>query len=61
MITVAIYINGKPIMARSATNISKEGITDCEYSVDEGTIIKHNQKDGVVKLAIKMLMTIKEV
>ena len=61
MITVAIYINGKPIFTRSATNISKEGITYCEYKVDEGTIIKHNQKEGAIDLAKKMLDTIKEV
>ncbi len=62
MITVAILINGQPIAARSAVNT---GITDnkgiTKYKNDDGLTILHNPKDGAVKLAIKMLKTIKEV
>lgn len=55
MITVAILINGHPIMARSAVRVA-EGV----YRIDDGTLIKHNYDDGAVKLSIKMLKTIKE-
>jgi len=63
MITVTIFINGKPILARSANNISEEGTTRKEintYHVDTGNKIKHVPDDGVVVLAKKMLDTIKE-
>lgn len=53
-----ILINGKPVMGRSAVNRLKE---DGFYHCDDGTKIKHNPNDGAVKLAIKMLKTIKEV
>lgn len=57
MITVAILINGQPIMARSAVNrIAETGY----YIGDDGSKIKHDPDDGAVKLAIKMLKTIKE-
>lgn len=64
MITVAILINGQPIMARSATNVSKLDILEDDenlYQVDDGSAIKHIPNDGVVALAKKMLDTIKEV
>jgi len=61
MLSVAIMINGNPIMARSATNKGKVvGIEECQYLVDDGSIIYHNPDDGAVKLAIKLLETIKE-
>ena len=57
MLTVAILINGEPIMARSAVNRLKEkGV----YICDDGSEIKHDPEDGAVKLAIKLLNTIKE-
>lgn len=57
MITVAILVNGNPILARTAVNKLKEkGYYEC----DDGSHIKHDPKDGAVKLAIKMLKTIKE-
>ena len=57
MISVMILINGNPIMGRSAVNRLKEtGF----YIGDDGSKIKHNPEDGAVKLAIKMLKTIKE-
>lgn len=66
MITVTIYINSQPIYTRSARNVAPEGITFQnhegmhEYDVDDGTHLKHKRSDGAVKLAIKMLKTIKE-
>lgn len=59
MITVAILINGEPIMARSAVN---KGEQDPEgrtlYEVDDGARLYHRRGDGPVPLAIKMLETI---
>ena len=58
MMTVAILINGHPIMARSAVNrIKEKGV----YVCDDGTEIKHDPKDGAVSLAHKLLDTIVEV
>lgn len=61
MISVAIMINGHPIMARSAVNkteVNEEGKT--RYACDDGTNIWHYPSDGAVTLAKKMLDTIKE-
>lgn len=55
MITVAILINGNPLMARSARRI-EPGV----YRCDDGTIIKHMYEDGALPLAHKLLDTIKE-
>ena len=61
MLSVAIMINGNPIMARSAVNKGNMPDTDkCVYLVDDGTTIQHDPDDGVVALAIKLLETIKE-
>lgn len=58
MMTVAILINGNPIMARSAVNrLEEKGV----YICDDGSEIKHDPKDGAVALAHKLLDTIKEV
>jgi hypothetical protein len=62
MISVAILINGKPIMARSAhrrTARHAKGKEQC-YMVDDGTLVYHNPDDGAVALCIKLLQTIKE-
>ena len=59
MITVAIFINGEPLMARSAVNKGIENDKH-KYAVDDGSIILHNRDDGAVKLAIELLKTIKE-
>jgi len=48
-------------MARSAVNtmeVDVDGVV--KYESDDGSIILHNPDDGAVKLAIKMLETIKE-
>lgn len=62
MISVAIMINGNPIMARSAVNkgVWQEGAKKCQYELDDGNTIYHDPEDGAVKLAIEMLKTIKE-
>ena len=63
-ITVTILINGQPIYTRSARNVSQSGTKDDEismYKVDTGEVIAHKRKDGAVKLAKKMLDTIREV
>ncbi len=61
MISVAILINGEPIMARSAVNreTDKDGLAI--YDVDDGSVITHKKEDGAVKLAIEMLKTIYEI
>lgn len=61
MITVAILINGQPITARSAVNTGHVLGNGCTvYHVDDGTKIHHRREDGAVKLAMKMLKTIRE-
>ena len=59
MITVAILINGEPVMARSAVRgaANKDRF---RYNVDDGTVLLHDPDDGAVPLAIKMLETIRE-
>lgn len=64
MITVAILINGHPITARSASNISpvqSDPRKVNHYLTDAGDRIEHVPDDGVVALAIKMLQTIEEI
>ncbi len=58
MLTVAILLNGEPLMARSAVKIGhpSDGLT--MYRVDDGTIIYHDRKDGALVLAKKLLDTI---
>lgn len=61
MLTVAILINGNPLMARSATNTgdtTENGETI--YLVDDGQELLHHQSDGVIALSHKLLNTIKE-
>lgn len=61
MISVAIMINGNPIIARSAVNEGEgRGSNKCRYRLDDGSNIMHHPNDGAVKLAIEMLKTIKE-
>lgn len=60
MITVAILVNGNPIMARSAVNIEELPDGNCKYHCDDGTIIIHKPGNGAVNLAKKLLDTIKE-
>ena len=61
MLTVAILINGQPIMARSAVNTGKVLGDGCVvYEVDDGSKVHHRPQEGAVKLATKLLKTIKE-
>ena len=62
MISVAIMINGNPIMARSAVNRMKPERPDgtVEYLVDDGTRLYHKPEDGAVVLSKMLLDTIKE-
>lgn len=61
MLTVAILVNGQPIMARSAANTGKVLGDGCiVYEVDDGSKVYHRPQDGAVKLAAKLLKTIKE-
>lgn len=63
MLSVAIMINGNPIMARSAVNTGKCRMDDGStiYDVDDdGSRIYHNPDDAPVALAKKLLDTIQE-
>ncbi len=61
MITVAILINGHPLMARSATNTkTKDDEGRTIYKIDDGSFINHDPKDGVLPLAHLMLDKIDE-
>lgn len=61
MLTVAILINGQPLMARSAVNTGVEHDDGCiEYSVDDGSTLLHDPTHGAVGLAKELLGTIKE-
>ena len=56
MITVAILINGNPIVAKNAINLGQhdeQGRT--AYKTDSGEIIHHERNAGAVALA-KMLL-----
>lgn len=60
MITVAILINGNPIVAKNAINqIYENEKGETAYKTDSGEIIYHNREDGAVVLAHKLLDTIR--
>jgi hypothetical protein len=58
MITVTIFINGQPIITRSAVNKGPALNDLTRYCVDDGSAIFHKPEDGAVKLAIEMLKTV---
>lgn len=62
MITVSISINGEPIYARTAVNVTQKPTEFGPnlYRLDDGRLITHERQSGAVKLAIEMLKTIKE-
>ena len=60
MLTVAILINGHPIMARSAVNKGEVDGKICKYEVDTGEVILHDPDAGAVALAKMLLDTIRE-
>ena len=55
MMSVVILINGQPVMARSCRRIAK-----WKYRVDDGTLLQHAESEGAVKLAIKLLKTVRD-
>lgn len=57
MLTVNILINGQAIYARTVVNRLRE---KGAYVCDDGSLIKHDPKDGAVALAIKALQTIQD-
>lgn len=60
MITVAILINGNPIVARNAINQGRTNESgDTEYLTDAGVTIWHKREDGAVVLAKRLLDEIK--
>lgn len=67
MISVIVLINGQPITGRSAYNTGKtipeggDGTKMIVYQIDDGSTVLHNPEEGAVKLAVKLLNTIKEV
>ena len=60
MLTVAILINGQPIMARSARRVQDNDDDTATYKCDTGEEILHRPDDGAVALAHKLLNTIVE-
>jgi hypothetical protein len=60
-VSVVIFINGHPLMSRSAKRkeISFHG-EKFRYAVDDGSDVWHVPSDGAVALAKKLLGTIKE-
>jgi hypothetical protein len=61
MITVAISINGSPIIVRSAVNTMSQDLKGRHmYQVDDGSIVSHMRGDGAVALAIRLLKLVKE-
>jgi len=62
MISVAILINGNPIITRSAVNQRKQNKNgETLYITDAGVKIWHKREDGALKLAKLMLDTVKEM
>jgi len=60
MITVSISINGEPIFTRSVKNQSKTNTKNQTlYITDANDKIWHEQSEGAIELAKKMLDTIK--
>ncbi len=61
MFTVALLVNGKPLMARSAVNRKEKNAEgETRYETDAGDVVWHHSGAGAVKLAEKLLATIKE-
>ena len=61
MFTVAILINGNPLMARSAVNQCEQDADGrTKYRIDTGEVILHDPKDGAIALAHKLLDTLHE-
>lgn len=60
MITVAILINGNPIVAKNAINQrTQNDLGETAYKTDSGEIIWHHRDAGAVTLARRLLDTIR--
>lgn len=60
MITVAILINGQPIVAKNAINVGKRNKKgETKYICDGGQVIWHKRDAGAVSLAKQLLGCIK--
>lgn len=59
-VTAQVIINGEVIFARTARNIKQIKGDLYSYQVDDGSEIQHIRTDGAVKIAIKLLETVKE-
>jgi hypothetical protein len=60
MITVAILINGNPIVAKNAVNQKRKNEQgETAYKTDSGEIVWHRAEDGAVELAHRLLDTIR--
>ncbi len=60
MLTVAILINGNPLVAKNAINQAESNeLGETKYINDAGEVIWHNPSDGAVVLAKKLLDTIR--
>lgn len=60
MISVSIFINGNPILTRSAKNLGTKKGEEFIYLADDGSYVFHNPKDGAIELSKKLLDLIKE-
>lgn len=59
MITVAILINGQPLLARAATNQGRtNSVGETLYRTDAGVHVWHRRDEGAIALAKKLLDTI---
>lgn len=60
MITVAILINGNPIVAKNAINQMRTNEAgETAYKTDSGEIVWHHREKGAKELAKKLLDTIR--
>jgi hypothetical protein len=60
MLTVAILINGQPIVAKNAVNqMRKNKKGEVAYKTDSGELVWHDPVDGAIALAHKLLDTIR--
>lgn len=58
MFTVAILVNGQPILARTAVNQTERNDKgETRYRLDSGYDIWHRRSDGAIGLARKLLET----
>ena len=60
MISVTIFINGQPIITRSARRVEGSPPNECTYHVDDGREITHWYSEGAVALAIELLKGVQE-